>query len=425
MNEPAGRAPLLIGITGNIACGKTAVIERLAERGVLGIDADAVYRDLIRPGMPLLAEIADRFGPDVIALDGNLDRKALGAIVFDDPEALADLDAIVRPWIAPEMLRRARQSGEQVVALDAVKLFESGLAASCDETWVVACSQETQIERLKRRNGIGRAEALRRITAQVPQSEKIARADRVIDNDGTLEELHSTVDAVLDAVLERHGIGIATGLAGESTRAQVTDPIDVEVFYDYACPYVWAAATWLKQVSSEMGDGLRVTWRYFPLEQVNSENGPDWKLWEQPDEYRSRGLLAFRGAVAARRQGEDAFLRYHYALLDLKNTEAREHGKRATVLEAAERAELDFARFETDLDDRSLMAEIGIDYERAHKTFRVFGTPTFLFPNGATAYMKMLPAPPAEDAVAVFREFVRSVRDQNLIRELKRPVLES
>lgn len=204
----------------------------------------------------------------------------------------------------------------------------------------------------------------------------------------------------------------------------MAEPVSFEVYFDYACPYVGAASDWLRMVQDQLGDELHVSWRFFPLEQVNSENGPDWKLWEQPDEYRSRGLLAFRGAAAARQQGEEAFLRYHHALLHLKNAESREHGKRATVLEAAASADLDVARFEADLDDRSLLASIGEDFEHARDQYRVFGTPTFVFPNGATAYLKMLPAPPPEEAVPVFREFVRTVRDGALVRELKRPALD-
>lgn len=422
MANPARQ--LVIGVTGNIACGKSAVMRRLAERGVVGFDGDVVYRDMIQPGMPLLRAIADRFGASVIGIDGSLDRRALGAIVFSNPAALADLDDIVRPWIAPEMIRRARESGAPVVALDAVKLFESGLSAACDETWAVTCPEETQIVRLMARNGVDRNEAMRRIAAQSPQSEKTALADCLVHNDGTLDDLNARVDLLLDRLVAQHESRIAQGASGKGDAAGMATPIKVEVFFDYACPFVWAAATWLQDVGEQLGDELRVTWRSFPLEQVNSENGPEWKLWEQPDEYRSRGLLAFRGAAAARLQGDDAFLRYHHALLFLKNIEALEHGKRSTVIQAAERAGLDPSRFEADLDDRALLHGIGADYERARSTYRVFGTPTFVFPNGATAYLKMLPAPSKDEAVPVFREFVRTVRDKTIIRELKRPVLD-
>lgn len=187
MTDLVGRRPLLLGVTGNIACGKSAVMAMLAGLGAEAIDADLVYRDLVRPGMPLLADIGRAFGPGVLRPDGELDRTALGAIVFSDPAALARLDDLVRPVVGPEVLRRAAKSDKTVVAIDAVKLFESGLGDACDETWVVTCPPEAQVERLMRRNGFGRDEAIRRITAQAPQAAKVARADVVIDNGGSLE----------------------------------------------------------------------------------------------------------------------------------------------------------------------------------------------------------------------------------------------
>lgn len=206
MTGPGAPTQVVVGLTGNIACGKSAVLRRLAERGAFTLDADAVYRDLVEPGMPLLGEIAARFGPGIIAGDGSLDRKALGAIVVGDKGALRDLDLIVRPWVATEMLRRAHASGRPVVILEAIKIVESGLVRHCDELWVVACETETQIARLMARNGWPREEALRWILAQPPQEEKIAVADRVIRNDGTLAELHEQVDRLLDDLLERRGL---------------------------------------------------------------------------------------------------------------------------------------------------------------------------------------------------------------------------
>lgn len=165
---------------------------------------------------------------------------------------------------------------------------------------------------------------------------------------------------------------------------------------------------------------MRVTWRSFPLEQVNSPHGPEWKLWEQPDDFRSKGLPAFRAAMAARNQSDDAFDRFHHELLALRHAENKDHGKRPTLLEAARRADLDLDRFERDLGDRSLLPAIGADYARGREEFAVFGTPTFVFPNGRTAYLRMLPAAPREEAVAVFAEFVRTSRDRPYIREIKR-----
>jgi predicted DsbA family dithiol-disulfide isomerase len=202
----------------------------------------------------------------------------------------------------------------------------------------------------------------------------------------------------------------------------VSETIEVEVYYDYGCPYVHAAAVWIDSVKAVLGDRLQVRWRYFPLEQVNSVEGPEWKLWEQPADYKSRGRDAFHGAIAARNQGEEAFERFHLALLHAKHVDGKEHSQRETLLEAASAANLDLARFELDLDDRSLLAKIGPDYDEARERHGVFGTPTFVFPDGASAYIKMRPAAPTEDAVTVFEDFVEVVQGRRYIAEIKRPV---
>jgi predicted DsbA family dithiol-disulfide isomerase len=201
----------------------------------------------------------------------------------------------------------------------------------------------------------------------------------------------------------------------------VSETINVEIFYDYGCPYVHAAAVWIDQVKAKLSDRLQVTWRFFPLEQVNSVEGPEWKLWEQPAAYKSRGRGAFHGAIAARNQGEEAFDRFHLALLRAKHEEGKEHSRRETLLEAAAAANLDLARFERDLDDPSLLARIAPDYEEAREKHGVFGTPTFVFADGSSAYIKMRPAAPGEDAVKVFEEFLQIVQERPYIAEIKRP----
>jgi predicted DsbA family dithiol-disulfide isomerase len=157
------------------------------------------------------------------------------------------------------------------------------------------------------------------------------------------------------------------------------------------------------------------------LEQVNSAEGPDWKLWEQPPGYKSRGRAAFLGALAAQKQGDDAFDRFHHALLEAKHERGEDHGRRTTLVSAAKSAGLDLERFERDLEDQSLPARIGEDYEHARAVHGVFGTPTFVFPNGAAAYLKMLPAAAPDEALDVFDDFVRTVRDRQYIAEIKRP----
>lgn len=209
--------PVWIGVTGNIACGKSAVLAILGEAGAEAIDADAVYASLVLPSSPLLASIAERFGPSVVAPDGGLDRRVLAGIVFSDPSALADLDRIVRPPVVAEILRRADAATSPVVAIDAIKLIESGLADRCDEVWVVTCRPETQLARLMARNGLDRDAAWRRIASQSAVAEKLARADRVIDNDGSVVETRAQVGRALGSAIAAHAAS-PKGLRLEATE---------------------------------------------------------------------------------------------------------------------------------------------------------------------------------------------------------------
>lgn len=193
MNQPR---PYVIGVTGNIACGKSLVLRVLAELGADTIDADRVAHEVMAPGTPVAEEIIAAFGPSVRAADGGVDRRALGGIVFSDPAALTRLDAITHPPTVSEIRRRIEHSPARVVVVDAIKLYEAGVADVCDEVWVVTCDREQQVGRLMARNGFSREEALRRIDSQPPQEEKVARADRVIDNRGTPEETAAQVRAL-------------------------------------------------------------------------------------------------------------------------------------------------------------------------------------------------------------------------------------
>lgn len=195
----------------------------------------------------------------------------------------------------------------------------------------------------------------------------------------------------------------------------------VEVYYDYGCPYVYAGSLWVRDVKTALGDEVEFIWRSFPLEQVNSAEGPEWKLWEQEDSYVSRGLYAFRGAEAAKQQGPDHFINYHYSILEARHVEDKNVGRKNVVLEAARTAGLDMDAFEQALADRALLAEIGKDYEVGRNIHGVFGTPTFVFPNGEAAYMKMRPKAPEEDAVAVWNDFVATVVGRPFVHEIKRP----
>ncbi|MCA9834674.1 MAG: dephospho-CoA kinase [Thermomicrobiales bacterium] len=185
----------ILGITGNIATGKSTVVKMLVSRGAHHIDADKVYHELVAPGEPLLQTLVDHFGEGILAEDGSLDRKALGAIVFSDPAKLAELDALTHPAVIAESDRRAFKVEHGIVILDAVKLIESGHADVCDAVWLVTAPEATQVDRLVARNNISPEEARRRIDAQPPLAPKRSRADLEIVNDGSLDDLRKQVDA--------------------------------------------------------------------------------------------------------------------------------------------------------------------------------------------------------------------------------------
>ena len=184
----------VIGLTGNIACGKSTVVEMLVELGAEAIDGDRLVHQLMGPDSPLGDEIRAAFGDEVINPDGSINRPALGAIVFSDPAKLRRLEEITHPPVVAHKRAAIMQPGPDVLILDAIKLFEAGIAADCDENWVVTSTREQQIERIMARNKVDRGEAERRIDAQPPQEEKIAKADIVIDNSGTLEETRAAVE---------------------------------------------------------------------------------------------------------------------------------------------------------------------------------------------------------------------------------------
>ncbi len=161
-------------------------------------------------------------------------------------------------------------------------------------------------------------------------------------------------------------------------------------------------------------------WRYFPLEQVNSDKGPDWKLWEQPASHRSRGRSAFHGALAAKNQGDDAFREYHHGLLRATHANGLDHGRRQTLIQVATDAGLEIGQFEADLNDRALLGAIGEDYEEA-RGIGVFGTPTFVFSSDAAIYLKLDPKVRVEEPALFFETFVKTAVDRPYMMEMKRP----
>jgi len=192
----------VFGLTGGVASGKSAVASRLRAHGVPVIDADEVARAVVQPGTPGLAEVIAAFG-DVLSADGSLDRKRLGALVFADDAARKRLEGLLHPRIAAETARRLRElegEGVDLACYDAALLVERGLQEGFRPLVVVALPRERQRDRLMARDGLDAAEADRRIDAQLPLEEKLAVADYVIDNRGTLEELEREVARVVAAI---------------------------------------------------------------------------------------------------------------------------------------------------------------------------------------------------------------------------------
>jgi dephospho-CoA kinase len=190
------RPVIVVGLTGGIGSGKSTVSGLLAGRGAVVVDADAITRQLQAPGQPVLAAIVERFGPDIVSADGTLDRAALAAIVFDDPAALKDLNAIVHPAVGTEIARRleAERTGDRVVVLDIPLLVEGGRYQVAG-LMVVDVDPDVAVDRLVRFRGMSEADARARMANQVSRADRLAKADWVIDNSGDHSALERQVDA--------------------------------------------------------------------------------------------------------------------------------------------------------------------------------------------------------------------------------------
>jgi dephospho-CoA kinase len=188
---------LKVGLTGGIACGKTVVRRRLEERGIPTLDADAVVHRLLQAGTDVTLRIAERFGDAVIAPDGSVDRKVLGAIVFRDEEARKKLNAIVHPGVWREIERffgEREKASDPVAVVDAALMIETGSYRRYDRVVVVHCRPDLQLERLMARDGLSREDALRRMSAQMPIEEKLPFADFLVDTSGSIEETLKKAD---------------------------------------------------------------------------------------------------------------------------------------------------------------------------------------------------------------------------------------
>ena len=192
----------IIGITGNIATGKSVVRRMLANAGALGLDADVIAHRMLYPQGPSYSDVVSAFGEEILTINGEISRLRLGEIAFQDPELLAQLESIVHPAVSRAIQTRISQAQTPIIALEAIKLLEAGLGEICDATWVSLAPRETQLERLLQTRGLTEAAALARIEAQPPQDEKRIRADVVIDTHGTFKRTWSQIQAALNDTIQ-------------------------------------------------------------------------------------------------------------------------------------------------------------------------------------------------------------------------------
>lgn len=192
--------PYIIGLTGGIACGKSTVADYLEKQGLFVIDADAISHEVTAPGGEALAPIAEAFGSGVFTAEGQLNRRALGELVFSDVGLRRTLEGIIHPLVqrkTVQTIREAEKQGERVVVLNVPLLFETGMDALCDECWVVSLDRETQVKRLMARDALTASEADKRIESQMSQDDKLRRANVIIKTGRPIELTHAELNGLL------------------------------------------------------------------------------------------------------------------------------------------------------------------------------------------------------------------------------------
>jgi dephospho-CoA kinase len=220
---------IVIGLTGNIATGKSLVLRMLQELGATVIDADKLAHQVMQPGTPVYKEIVAEFGKFIVAEAGQIDRARLGKIVFAVPEALAKLESLTHPAIHQAILHRIEEANSLVVAIEAIKLFESALIDHCQAAWVVIAQPEVQLKRLVERRKMAPEQAKQRIRAQASPDEKVAKADIVIDNSGELVKTWAAVKQHYNALLEKQGTAPAAAAVSAPSTAAASSETAIDV----------------------------------------------------------------------------------------------------------------------------------------------------------------------------------------------------
>ena len=208
----------IIGLTGNIAAGKSAITALLSQNPqVKVLDADLIAHEVIQPDGICYEQVLDHFGPEILQNTGRsrppIDRGRLGSLVFQDADLLRQLEAITHPAIRRHLIEQISSSSEPIIVLEAIKLLESSLRAELDVIWVVNASENVRKERLVKGRAMSAEVAQQRIAAQAPQREKLAQADLIIENEGCWEDTVKQVEAALALILEK-----VTSLAREPAR---------------------------------------------------------------------------------------------------------------------------------------------------------------------------------------------------------------
>lgn len=242
----------VIGLTGNIATGKSTVAKMLAQLGARVIDADALTHQVLRAGTPAWHQVVEQFGRDILQEDGQIDRTRLGAQAFAEPAAMGRLEAIVHPAViaqAESVLQEMEKSRSlpasdattvDVAILEAIKLIESGMHHRCDEVWVVTCPREQQVKRLMETRGLSESEAELRIDAQPPQADKVALADVVIDNGGDLQTTRAQVQSEWDRIMRTHQRQPSAPLPPDTTHHRTSQGGRMSVLRNrYSIPRSW------------------------------------------------------------------------------------------------------------------------------------------------------------------------------------------
>ncbi|MEM8863387.1 MAG: dephospho-CoA kinase, partial [Chloroflexota bacterium] len=216
----------VIGLTGNIGTGKSAIMKVAALRGALTIDADKVVHSIQENNKEIQEKIGKTFGDDALLPNGKINRPALGSIVFSDPAQMEKLEAIIHPQVRDDISEMVKSAKEPLVMIEAIKLLEGPLKDLCDQVWVANCGKMLQLQRLIIARGMDEDEAFKRIMAQSPQADKVSEATSVIDTTGTLSATEAQVNELLDALLDGSATDDAdrakTALLPEITEEEAT-----------------------------------------------------------------------------------------------------------------------------------------------------------------------------------------------------------